>query len=61
MKNFTELNVGDFFTLSPNQKANPPPALWRKKSKRTARLVTNGSSHRWFYFRKSEFVYEVKQ
>ena len=62
MQNFSELHIGDLFTLERKLKNNPhKPALWRKKSSRTATLASGYRSiigrPAWFYFRKTETVY----
>jgi hypothetical protein len=60
METFANINLGDFFTLERKLKNNPHnPTLWRKKSSRTAWLAHNELV--WFYFSKTEMVYEVKK
>jgi hypothetical protein len=63
MDQFSNLKVGELFTLERKLKNNPhKPALWRKKSTRTAWLASGhkGINGRpaWFYFGNAETVYK---
>ena len=59
MQNFSDLDIGDVFTLERKLKNNPhKPTLWRKKSSRTAFM---GSGTAWFYFNKKTTVYKREQ
>jgi|TARA_R110000823_G_scaffold218136_1_gene347443 hypothetical protein len=59
MQNFSDLSIGDLFTLERKLKNNPhKPTIWRKKSSRTAWM---GDGKAWFYFDNKTTVYKREQ